>query len=414
MRKPSSRVAGFADQTAVDSTELVALTSAVYHVLGKIGADHDASYFAAREARSGQAMLLKVTQHEDSVVVREGAILAPAGTLQPQLLGQVQEATTGHYDLFGEIVDSSILRFVGRDHETGGVVGLEFRRDDNAEEGNELYELTPVDLLPYVTSSSSLFVNGREREFKRKVDIRKYMLPAGVIVGGILLVLIFVLNSHDREPVVPLMGAGDSNTVMTATPGGTIAPGSVAAAGAVDPIAASQKKKPVHKNPPATTATSVDTPSTPAVVATAPPPAPPPEPPPAPPQVAPQPPPSAIATVPANLGSKMTAVVHPPAAAAVIVTAPPPYIPQKRVLYTLDGTTISLELGTNRPGSDYARPPMGSNSPKSCTAACARDTKCKSYTFTAPRPDVPQPMCFLRDTVWPARPCPSCTSGVKQ
>jgi hypothetical protein len=71
------------------------------------------------------------------------------------------------------------------------------------------------------------------------------------------------------------------------------------------------------------------------------------------------------------------------------------------------GQTMTEERGTNRRGNDYTSfsvVTMGE-----CRDACARDRRCRAYTF-----DGKAGVCFLKDRVPGASTSPGSTSGVKQ
>jgi len=69
--------------------------------------------------------------------------------------------------------------------------------------------------------------------------------------------------------------------------------------------------------------------------------------------------------------------------------------------------TMTEERGTNRRGNDYMTFPV--RSPADCRDACARDQRCRAYTF-----DEAAGACFLKDRVPGASSSRGSISGVKQ
>src|ERR1700712_4518707 len=67
---------------------------------------------------------------------------------------------------------------------------------------------------------------------------------------------------------------------------------------------------------------------------------------------------------------------------------------------------MTREPGTNRRGNDYTNFAVGQIS--DCEKACARDRRCRAYTF-----DARSGNCFLKDRVPSASTSPGSTSGVK-
>jgi hypothetical protein len=114
----------------------------------------------------------------------------------------------------------------------------------------------------------------------------------------------------------------------------------------------------------------------------------------APPPAQPAPPPSAWAGTP------------PPAPAprsAWVGTPPPPAVP----------TGPALETNIDRPGSDYANFDLGQARPDLCRDACARDVRCRAFTYVNPGVQGPNPRCWLKNSAPPATPNACCVSGVR-
>ena len=68
------------------------------------------------------------------------------------------------------------------------------------------------------------------------------------------------------------------------------------------------------------------------------------------------------------------------------------------------------EVWTDRPGRDYKNFVVKSEDPAACQAACARDGRCRAWTFVRDRPQT----CWLKDGVPAARRAGCCISGVKE
>lgn len=76
-------------------------------------------------------------------------------------------------------------------------------------------------------------------------------------------------------------------------------------------------------------------------------------------------------------------------------------------------STVTLEPGTDRMGSDYKGFALDANDPQLCRQACASDGACKSFTFVKPGIKGPQAMCFLKNATPAATANDCCSSGQK-
>lgn len=76
-------------------------------------------------------------------------------------------------------------------------------------------------------------------------------------------------------------------------------------------------------------------------------------------------------------------------------------------------STLNVETNIDRAGIDYTSFNLSNPLPDLCLAACAKDSKCKAYTYVKPGIQGPQARCYLKS----GRPSPSsntcCTSGIK-
>lgn len=72
-----------------------------------------------------------------------------------------------------------------------------------------------------------------------------------------------------------------------------------------------------------------------------------------------------------------------------------------------------VEVGVDRPGSDYRSFDAGGAGYAVCQAACARSTECRAWTHTAPGVQSADGMCWLKTAVPDAVAREGMTSGVK-
>jgi hypothetical protein len=72
-----------------------------------------------------------------------------------------------------------------------------------------------------------------------------------------------------------------------------------------------------------------------------------------------------------------------------------------------------LEVGIDRPGSDYANFDLPHTRPQLCHEACMRDQRCRAFTYVNPGVQGPNARCWLKDTVPPPVTNQCCVSGSK-
>jgi PAN domain len=74
---------------------------------------------------------------------------------------------------------------------------------------------------------------------------------------------------------------------------------------------------------------------------------------------------------------------------------------------------LTLVPGTDLLGGDYNGFALDTAEPDACRQACARDARCKAYTYVNPGLKGPSAMCFLKDSVPTSSSNACCTSGKK-
>lgn len=73
----------------------------------------------------------------------------------------------------------------------------------------------------------------------------------------------------------------------------------------------------------------------------------------------------------------------------------------------------AMEQGMNRYGGDYRGFEMASPQPELCRDECARDPRCKAWTYVKPGTFLdPKAHCWLKDSIPEATPDSNCVSGV--
>jgi hypothetical protein len=72
-----------------------------------------------------------------------------------------------------------------------------------------------------------------------------------------------------------------------------------------------------------------------------------------------------------------------------------------------------LEMGVDRPGSDYANFDLPQPHPRLCKEACTRDRRCRAFTYVNPGVQGPSARCWLKDTVPQPVSNQCCVSGAK-
>ena len=80
---------------------------------------------------------------------------------------------------------------------------------------------------------------------------------------------------------------------------------------------------------------------------------------------------------------------------------------------TLGPRPLKLEAGIDRSGSDYRNFDLVATDPNLCADACARDAKCRAFTYVNRGVQGPSARCWLKGSVPAAAANPCCTSGVK-
>ncbi len=88
-------------------------------------------------------------------------------------------------------------------------------------------------------------------------------------------------------------------------------------------------------------------------------------------------------------------------------------VPRSRVGYT-SGLRRGLEMNTNRLGSDYRNFALATPDPERCQTACARESRCKVFTYVPPRPAAQgtgYAHCWLKDAIPPAYSTMGMVSG---
>ena len=78
-----------------------------------------------------------------------------------------------------------------------------------------------------------------------------------------------------------------------------------------------------------------------------------------------------------------------------------------------DSSTVSLEYGYNRGGSDYRNFALDRPNPGICQQSCAEEARCRAFTFVPPGRQGPKARCWLKDAVPKRTPKDGLVSGVK-
>ncbi len=71
------------------------------------------------------------------------------------------------------------------------------------------------------------------------------------------------------------------------------------------------------------------------------------------------------------------------------------------------------QVGTDRPGGDYASVPLRSGDPAQCAARCERDQRCVAWAFSYPLTESTIATCWLKSKVTPRVDAACCVSGVR-
>mgnify|MGYP000854867016 FL=1 len=73
-----------------------------------------------------------------------------------------------------------------------------------------------------------------------------------------------------------------------------------------------------------------------------------------------------------------------------------------------------MEIGTNRPGSDYKDFDLTNRDACECRDACNKDATCKAYTYVKSGAQGEKPRCWLKNSVPEAKSDVDCISGIKK
>jgi len=71
------------------------------------------------------------------------------------------------------------------------------------------------------------------------------------------------------------------------------------------------------------------------------------------------------------------------------------------------------QVGTDRPGGDYASVTLRSGDPGQCAARCERDQRCLAWAFSYPLTESAAATCWLKSRVTPRVDAACCVSGVR-
>jgi hypothetical protein len=74
---------------------------------------------------------------------------------------------------------------------------------------------------------------------------------------------------------------------------------------------------------------------------------------------------------------------------------------------------LTVEVRTDRPGSDYREYALTDPDPAQCALDCSEDEKCLAYTYVKPTGEE-KPRCRLKSAVPPKVRSDCCVSGIKQ
>jgi hypothetical protein len=78
------------------------------------------------------------------------------------------------------------------------------------------------------------------------------------------------------------------------------------------------------------------------------------------------------------------------------------------------GVEGDMELGVDRPGSDYSSFVLPDGDPGACAAACAADGRCVAWTFVKPGIQAQQAMCWLKSAAPATASNGCCISGIER
>jgi PAN domain len=75
--------------------------------------------------------------------------------------------------------------------------------------------------------------------------------------------------------------------------------------------------------------------------------------------------------------------------------------------------TAQAQTGFDRRGGDYTSVPIRSGDPALCAARCEREARCLAWSFSYPRSENTQSVCWLKSKVPPRIEDKCCVSGVR-
>ena len=79
----------------------------------------------------------------------------------------------------------------------------------------------------------------------------------------------------------------------------------------------------------------------------------------------------------------------------------------------LTTASVAAQVGTDRPGGDYASAVIRSGDPAQCSARCERDQRCLAWAFSYPMTESTNAICWLKSRVTPRIEASCCVSGVR-
>ena len=71
------------------------------------------------------------------------------------------------------------------------------------------------------------------------------------------------------------------------------------------------------------------------------------------------------------------------------------------------------DVAYDRPGGDYDKFVVKSGDPEDCSSRCERDARCRAWSFSYPRTEQVQAVCWLKKSVPPRAQDNCCVSGVR-
>jgi len=71
------------------------------------------------------------------------------------------------------------------------------------------------------------------------------------------------------------------------------------------------------------------------------------------------------------------------------------------------------DIGFDRPGGDYDKFVVKSGDPDECSSRCERDGRCRAWSFSYPRTNQVEAVCWLKKSVPPRTQNSCCLSGVR-